>query len=73
MKPYGLDRRDCGDVDVNGITTYGRATHFGNLAHNADGDARAYNALRGGGRAKVRRLQKRRARLDGKLACRDSE
>jgi hypothetical protein len=73
MKPYGMALRDLGDVDVNGITTHGRSTHFGNLAHNADGDARAYNALRGGGRAKVRRVQKRRARRDGKFACRDSE
>lgn len=69
MKPYGMSLRDIDDVDVNGITTHGRATHFGNLAHNSDGDARAYHSLRGGGRAKARRVQKRRARRDGKLQC----
>ncbi len=69
MKPYGMSLRDLDDVDVNGITTHGRATHFGNLAHNADGDARAYNALRGGGRAKARRVQKRRARRANRVCC----
>lgn len=68
MRSYGMSRRNADD-DVRGLASNGRKSSLGNLSHNSDGDVRAYKALRGGGRAKTRRVQKRRARRANRICC----
>lgn len=63
MKPYGINRYRAGDLDAAGCAGNGRATRV----YNPNG--RAYHSLRGGKKAATRRILKRFARLDGKLAC----
>jgi hypothetical protein len=64
MKPYGMARYLAGDTDAGGCAEGGRATRVYNV-----GKARTYHSLRGGKKAAVRRLLKRAARREGKLAC----
>jgi hypothetical protein len=63
MKPYGINRYRAGDLDAAGCAGNGRATRV----YNPNG--RAYHSLRRGKKAATRRILKRFARLDGKLAC----
>lgn len=63
MKPYGLSRRDSGDVDCAGIRENGRKTSIGRL------DARAMQ--RPASKAAARRRLARMARREGREAVRD--
>ena len=61
MFPYGLNRLETDDVDCAGCRYYGRATGVYNIKK------RAYHSLRGGKKAKIRRLFKKRERLHAKV------
>jgi hypothetical protein len=68
MKPYGMTRLNAGDDDAGGCKDNGRATRVYNLP-GPGGDVRAYRALRGGRKARVRRIIKRAARRANRVAC----
>jgi hypothetical protein len=68
MKPYGMTRQDAGDDDAGGCKDNGRATRV-YAVPGLSGDARAYRALRGGRKARIRRHAKRAARRDNRAAC----
>lgn len=72
MKPYGMPKIDAGDDDAGGCSDNGRATCVYNLP-GPGGKPRAYRALRGGKKARVRRIHKRRARVQGRAACNITE
>lgn len=69
MKPYGMTRLDHGDLDAAGCAGNGRAT-LAYAVPGRGGDARAYHSLRGGKKARVRRLAKRAARREGAAEAR---
>lgn len=68
MKPYGIGRREHGDVDCAGIRENGRASHLGHLP-GPGGDTRA--SQRSAKKRSARRRLKRLARSEGKKACLD--
>jgi hypothetical protein len=70
MKAYGLPRNVYSDTDVLGCVENGRPTSLGRVA-GPGGDVSAFNALRGGKKARARRHWKRVARAEGRAACAD--
>jgi hypothetical protein len=66
MKPYGMNRIEAGDTDVVGCSSNGRSTRTYALGK------RSYKSLRNGKKAAARRIHKRRARAEGRLAARES-
>ena len=63
MKAYGLTKMQVGDDDVGGCREIGRKTSIYSI------NGRAYRSLRGGKKAKIRRVIKRVARQEGKKLC----
>lgn len=70
MRPYGLLRYECGDCDVGGCRTYGRASGVYNMPGTGR-DIRAYWSLRNGKLHRVRRYFKKRARRCARALLRD--
>jgi len=69
MRAYGMNLREFDDADSAGCREHGHASAVYGLANNPEGDIRALRSLRGGKRAKNRRVQKRRARRASRTAC----
>lgn len=65
MKAYGLSRREAGDTDVGGCRYNARATAIYSL------NSRAYRSLRNGKKVRLRRSDKRTARIFGLKEIKD--
>lgn len=69
MRAYGLGRREHDDVDLAGIKENGRKS---SLAHAPGPSGKARAGQRSDRKATARRRLKRRARAEGRAACRES-
>lgn len=66
MKPYGMKRLpELEYPDVGDITNLALQSNVGRISRNSDGDCRGY--AHGNSKQRMRRLQKRSARRQGKI------